>query len=190
MIKNKFQNASWDVYDSTYIQRISLQNGKEFLGYSKRSGFAEKNDKQALLINWMIRMHKSGYLDVKHHDSRRRINSIEYFLNNRPYKKIVLCLYYSHYECLDSRWGMENKEVIRFLDRFYEALNTGDAQKIKLLYVHQKTRFSDPFDLSQKRFITLKSLHDYCHRMMESNTFTKEQAISFYHNYREKYQVD
>lgn len=190
MEKNKFKTAGWDTYDSTYIQRIYLRNGKEFIGYSKRLGFAEKNDKQALLINFIIRMHKSGYLDENYPDTTRRVYNIEYYLNHHPYKRVILCLFYKYYECLDSRWGVENKEVMRFLDTFYDALNKGEVQKVKSLYVYKRNRFTDPFDLSQKRFITQKSLNDYCHRMMENNTFTPEQAKSFYAKYCEKYPFD
>jgi len=187
MQKKNFKSASWDIYDSTYIQVIYLQNGKEFTGYSKRTGFAEKNDKQALLINWIIRMHKAGYLDESWPDTRRKVYNIEYYINHHPIKKIILSLYYKYYECLDSKWGMSNIRVIEFLDTFYNILNSGDPQKIKSLYVHKKTRYNDPFDLSQRRFITQKSLHEYCHRMMENNTFTQEQSLSFYKNYIEKY---
>ena len=56
MRKDKFQDASWDIYHSTYIQQISLWNGKVFTGYSKKNDFAEKNDKQALLVNWIIQL--------------------------------------------------------------------------------------------------------------------------------------
>ena len=160
------------------------------MGYSKKQGFAEKNDKQALIINWIIRMHKSGYLDTKHHDQRRKIHEIEYFLNKHPHKVPILRLNYNYYECLDSTWAMENKEVFKFLDKFYAALKTGDIQKVKSLYVYKKTRFNDPFDLSIKRFVTKKSLRDYCHRMMEEKKFTKEQAIAFHQKYLEKYPLN
>jgi len=187
MRKKDFNNAGWDIYDSTYIQLISLRNGLEFMGYSKKQGFAEKNDKQALLINWIIRMHKSGYLDSKHTDKRRAITEIEYYLNKHPHKTPILRLNYQYYECLDTRWAMENKEVFKFLDSFYEALKSGDAHQIKSLYIYKKTRFNDPYDLSTKRFITKKSLRDYCHRMIEEKKFTKEQAIGFHQKYTEKY---
>ena len=187
MSKKKFNNAEWDTYDSTYIQIISLKNGNTLSGYSKRTGYAEKNDKQALLINWIIRMHKVGYLDAKHPDSRRRIIEIEYYINKHPSKVPILRLFYNYYESLDTRWAMENVEVFKFLDTFYEALNEGKNHEIKSLYVHQKTRFNDPFDLSTQRFITTKNLRDYCHRMINDKKFTKEQAVGFYHKYAEKY---
>ena len=189
MKKDKFQDASWDIYDSTYIQQISLQNGREFMGYSKKNGFAEKNDKQALLINWIIRMHKAGYLDAHHSDQRRRINSIEYFINKHPSKEEILRLRYGYYECLSPSWGIENRQVIKFLDEFYEALRQGNTSKIKALYVYKKTRYDDPFDLSVQRFITKKSLHEYCTRMIEQQKFTKDQAINYYHQYQEKFEI-
>ena len=187
MRKKDFNNAAWDIYDSTYIQLISLKNGLEFWGYSKRQAYAEKNDKQALLINWIIRMHKSGYLDINHQDKRRTIIEIEYYLNDYPKKTPVLKLNYNYYECLNTRWAMDNKEVIYFLDKFYEALKSGDEHRIKSFYIHKKTRYNDPYDLSIKRFITKKSLMDYCHRMIEEKKFTKEQANGFYQKYIEKY---
>ncbi|MCB0374783.1 MAG: hypothetical protein KDD04_02580 [Sinomicrobium sp.] len=191
MLKNKkFGKASWDVFDSTYLQKIYLQNGNVLTGYSKRVGFAEKNDKQAVLINWIIRMHKAGYLDEFYPDAKRRIRSIEYCLNHHPYQRLILCLFYNYYECMDSRWGVENREVIYFLDNFYQAIKRGDIHKVKALYIHKKTRFSDPFDLSQRRFITRKSLNAYCRQMIKSNTFTEEQAKSFYAKYTEKYPFD
>ena len=190
MQKKEFKAAGWDVYDSTYIQQIYLQNGKEFTGYSKRIGFAEKNDKQAVLINWIIRMHKAGYLDKNYPDTKRRIYNIEYYLNHYPGKQIILSLYYDYYECLNSLWGITNIKVIRFLDNFYEELRKGNSHNIKSFYIHKRTRYNDPFDLSQRRFITQKSLHDYCYRMIEKNTFTQEQALGFYRKYIEKYPFD
>jgi len=187
MIKNKFNKAAWDIYDSTYIQVISLKNGLEFMGYSKKQGFAEKNDKQAVLINWIVRMHKSGYLDANHFDKKRKITEIEYFLNTNPHKKPILRLFYGYYEALDTNWAMENKEVFKFLDSFYDALKSKDINKVKSLYIYKKRGFNDPFDVSMKRFITKKSLRDYCHRMIEEKKFTKEQAIGFHHKYTEKY---
>jgi len=187
MSQKKFKIAGWDNYDSTYIQSILLDNGLTLLGYSKKEGFAEKNDKQALLINWIVRMHKSGYLDVNHPDKKRRITEIEYFLNKHPHKTTILRLNYHYYECLDVEWAMTNKQVFQFLDTFYEALKSGDTTKIKSLYVHKKIRFSDPFDLSMQRFITKKSLMDYCHRMITEKKFTKEQAKGFHQKYTEKY---
>ena len=189
MRKDRFQDASWDIYDSTYIQQIWLWNGKVFTGYSKKNDFAEKNDKQALLINWIIRMHKVGYLDANHHDQRRKIDCIEYFVNRHPSKQEVLRLKYSHYECLNPAWGFENKEVIQFLDDFYDAMKTGDTTKIKRFYIYKRTRFDDPFDLSAQRFITKKSLHEYCTRMMEQKKFSKEQAISYFNQYQEKFEI-
>ncbi|MBQ21707.1 MAG: hypothetical protein CMD31_13210 [Flavobacteriales bacterium] len=187
MIKNKFNTAAWDIYDSTYIQVISLKNGLEFIGYSKKEGFAEKNDKQALLINWIIRMHKSGYLDANYFDKRRNITTIEYYLNETAHKKPILRLFYDYYEALDTAWSIENREVFKFLDNFYEAIKSDDKEKIKSLYIYKKRRFNDPFDVSMKRFITEKSLRNYCYRMIEQKKFTKEQAIGFHQRYTEKY---
>ena len=189
MRKDKFQDASWDIYHSTYIQQISLWNGKVFTGYSKKNDFAEKNDKQALLVNWIIRMHKVGYLDANHHEPRRKIDSIVYFINRYPAKQEVLKLKYDYYECLNAKWGFDNRQVIQFLDDFYEALKSGNTTKIKAMYIYKRTRYEDPFDLTAQRFITKKSLHEYCTRMLEQKKFSQEQAISYYHQYQEKFEI-
>ena len=101
MKKKPFNQAAWNIYDSTFIQKIFLQNGFELSGYSKKVGFAKKNDKQALLINWIIRMRKAGYLDCNCRKSRWKIDYIEYYINKQPYKEPILRLKYYYYECLD-----------------------------------------------------------------------------------------
>ena len=190
MRTRSFKDSGWDIYDSTYIQKIYLSNGMQFFGYSKKNNFSEKNDKQALLINWIVRMHKSGYLDENYHDTRRTIDFIEYYVNHYPHKKLILRLRYHYYECLDEVWSLKNRNVIKFLDEFYSALNSRDNQKIKSLYIHKKTRVEDPFDMSIRRFITKKSLLDYCHRMQEEKKFTQEQAMAFFNKYSEVYPFD
>ncbi len=189
MKQKKFKDSGWDTRDSTYIQNIFLLNGKEFQGYSKRIGHAEKNDKQALLTNLILRMYNVGYLDINFPDQKKRIDRIEYFLNTRIGKMEVLCLKYKYYEVLNPTWAIENNGVIRFLDEFYEALSNQEHEKIKGMYLFKKTRFNDPFDLTKKRFLTTKSLLSYCNRMKEEQKFTEQQAISFYHSYSEKFNI-
>lgn len=189
MGQKNFKDSGWDTKDSTYVQNIYLQNGKEFQGYSKKVGHAEKNDKEALLINWIVRMFNAGYLDRQHSDQKRRINRIEYSINKNLAKVPILRLRYQYYEVLNPTWAIESHSVINFLDDFYEALQRGDSEKIKGLYLYKKTRFNDPFDLNTKRFITAKSLLAYCNRMKEEQQFTEQQAVSFYHSYAEKFNI-
>ena len=187
MNKKEFNQSGWDVLDSSYIQVISLQNGKEFVGYSKKMGFAEKNDKQALLINWIVRMHKTGYLDIHHKDRRRRVSDIEYFMNSNPSRIPLIRLNYHFYECMNTKWAINNPAVIQFLDHFYAALKTGDNSKVQSLYIHERKRFEDPFNLSNQRFVSKAALMNYCHQMVAKNKFTQEQALAFHHKYNEKY---
>ena len=193
MEKNVFEKARWDIFDSTYYQVIQLKNGFVLKGYSKRSGFDEKNDKQSLLINWIIRMHKSGYLDEsfaeKNPKKKRAIKEITYFLNSPTRKRPILNLKYKYYEVLDGEWAIRNNEVISFLDQFYEALKSRNIDRVKSLYIHAKTEYKDPFDVSKKRFPTKQALLSYCHSKIEENVFNKEQATAFYNKYLDKHQV-
>ncbi len=53
----------WDRAHSTFLRIIYLMNGYTLVGYSKKVGRNEKQDKIDLLTNWILRDLKNGYLD-------------------------------------------------------------------------------------------------------------------------------
>ena len=98
--KNAYFKAKKDNFNATFVQHIQFDNGKLIHGYSANRGFSEKNDKQAVLINWILRMHKVGYLDLNNNEKDLIIH-IEYCLNLRSGERAILRLYYDFYEVLD-----------------------------------------------------------------------------------------
>jgi hypothetical protein len=182
--KNAFNNAKKDSFNSTFIYKITFDNQKTIIGYSANSGFSEKNDKNAVLINYVLRMYKRGYLDYDN-PPKDRIIKIEIFLNLRSGEKIIFRLFYDYFEGFE---GFEDFGVfVKFLDSFYS-----DVQKrlpvqeiFNKYYRSDKSPTIEPFDYKYKRFITRKSLLNYCSQMYNKKIFTREQAMHFESKYLE-----
>jgi len=186
--QNAFQSAKFNTIASTYFQKIILSNGVILKGYSQKSGFAEKTDKDDLLINFILRMYQSGYFDKDNVGTKKQLEQIEYYLNDSFEPIHILNLYYDTFELIRTDFELSPK-VMRFLTRFYEVKK--DSRKSKVLdelYQKQKQTI-DIFDLSKKRFITKKSLVEYCYLMIDQKKCTKAEAEHFYQKYLLKFNI-
>jgi hypothetical protein len=181
--KNAYTKAKKDNYNATFKQIVLFDNGKAMTGYSANAGFSEKHDKQAVLINWILRMHKAGYLDLTD-TSKDLIVHIEYFLNLVSGQRILLRLYYDYYEVLDPNPNYAS--VIAFLDDFYADIKRGftSQQLYSKYYRSDRTKIIDPMDFKFKRFYTLKSLEKFCASMVDKKQFSNDQALYFARKYR------
>jgi len=186
--KNAYIVAPKDSFNSTYIYYITFDNGKKIPGYSANSGFQEKNDKQAVLINYVLRMYKRGYLDYNN-PPKDRIQYIDIFLNHRTEEKIIFRLYYDYYEVYTTS---DNFMIFaKFLDNFYTSVK--NKESVKTIYYKyyrsDKSKQIDPFDYKSKRFITQKSLTNFCSIMYDKKVFTMEQTQHFELKYIETHKL-
>lgn len=185
---NKFNKTLlWDKENSTFIQRIVLhQSRKEFFGYSKKIAFEEKNDKDAVLINWIIRMYETGYLDEKS-TQRDKIEYIEYFRNDKPDPTFIVRLYYRYPE-----WNpafLNNKRLVHFINKFYSMIEqgVGVAYIKKSLYINSRSKASDPLDLSVHRFSNERHLANFCADILNKQLRPEGEIQHFFHQYKQKY---
>jgi hypothetical protein len=188
MTDNKFKRSLvWDKDNSTFIQRIVFyHNQREMMGYSKKINFHERNDKDALLINWILRMYRDGYLDPKN----TRIDSIEYieyYRNTKPHPTLIFRLFYKYPE-----WNPEflgNIRLVNFINRFYDMVDKGKTvdEICKALYVSNYSKAVDPLDLSTKRFMNERDLTNYCSELITKNKAEQGAVTNFFHKYKEKF---
>lgn len=183
--KNAYTKAKKNTFDSTFIQKIKFCHGKEMTGYSQNDGFSEKNNKSSVLINMILRMYRGGYLDLNNPD-KDQIMYMEYYLNLHSAPKLIYRLYYDYYEAFS---GAEiYRPVVEFLDSFYIDVARAElsVQQVYKKYYHsQYSIVVDPMDHKPQRFITLKSLENYIHRMYNKKLMTLEQCSHFKRKYIE-----
>lgn len=183
---NKFTRGIWDKTGSTFIQRIMFRNSqREMLGYSKKVAFNERNDKDALLTNWILRMYRDGYLDPKN-TSKDAIDFIEYYQNTQPEPTLIIRLYYTYPE-----WNpayLSNKRLVNFINRFYDGIEKGHTatEIYNRLYIRSHSREADPLDLSTMRFSNERHLSNYCAKLMADGK-PQGEVEHFFHQYKEKY---
>jgi len=185
--KNAYLQSKWDESNSTYCQVIHFENGKSLQGYSKRVGFNEKNDKVALLTNWILRSMKIGYLDPNNPD-KSEIICIEYYQNEIDGQNMFLRLYYNYYELAELQ--MENKKLIRFLDAFYQMINDNIATSIICDKLHVKARAykDNPLSIETHRYRDPMQLLRHCQRI--SNTIDPRDVLNFFHEYMSKFFIE
>ena len=155
-------------------------------GYSKRVNFDEKADKIALLTNWILRMHKAGYLDQSN-EEKTEIEYMEYFRNAME-PELCLRLYYNTYEIHDDSLR-DNIQMRTFLKRFYELIEIGktsDFINTKLM-VANRTPFENPLDLSVHKFTEPKMLFEYCRNLIIDKKASGEETKAFFQQYLSKY---
>jgi hypothetical protein len=66
--------ANWDTFNSTFRHQINFTNGKSIIGYSRRRGFTEQQDKIVLLEGVICRLYQNKYLSSN-------TESIHFYLN-------------------------------------------------------------------------------------------------------------
>ena len=178
-----FHNAKFDKDDSYYMQEIKFINGKEIVGYSKKIGYAEKNDKDSLLGNWICRMYKDGYLDFTN-ETKDEIEYIKYYQNNVDEKGtnlLMLTLGYD-YPVIEDLTLLTEK-MARFLESFYHYVETQPTKVYQLLYDSKRQKIEDKFDTTKKRFLTKSHLEKYCRNLVEKNPKDRETIEDFWRKY-------
>lgn len=182
-----YAEGQWDTLDSTYMQKIYFKGNKApLIGYSKRSGYSERNDKLSLLTNWIIRMYTTGYLDPKN-TTKDDIECIEYYFNKKAPPILIFRLYYDYAE-----WNpayLDKKKLVDWIDRFYAMIEKGELPDniYRAMYDKTRTRKEDPFDLSLKRFMNANHLAKYCSQLFRDGAYAAGEIERFYHAYWKKH---
>lgn len=186
---NAFKKAQWDKDNSTFYRNILLMGKPLLVGYSKKMGMHERNDKMAVLINWIIRDYESGYLDPKN-NRVDRIEKVEYFEKSND--RHLFNLHYSYPEYVDPYLleDDEFKPVVDFLNKFYTLIKQGVAtyEIRQKLYIKGRSRpKEDPLDVSKRRFAQFEDLRNYVADLLLAGRVTPKQAEDFVVRYSEKW---
>jgi hypothetical protein len=184
--ENRFKKGIWDKEGSTFVQRILFANNHEMLGYSRKIGFHERNDKDSLLINWILRMYRDGYLDPTN-TNKDKIQFIEYYQNTRPDLTLIFRLHYDYPEWNPAFFG--NKRLVSFINRFYLLIEkkTPVQEIYRTLYVRSHASETDPLDLSTMRFINERHLSTYCTKLIADGKRPQGEVEHFFHQYKQKF---
>lgn len=184
--ENAFNQAGFDMLESSYYHRIVFETGRELVGYSKKKGFAEKADKQALLVNMILRMFKSGYLDPEN-DRIDPVDRIEYWRQNYPDSTYVCtCRYHS------IEWNLNNildyDIAAKKLDKIYADIRDNSIRIVfDKNYIRDKSPITDPFDITVERFRTVADLWMYGLHCIEKKKGSRQQVEHFLRTYAEKH---
>lgn len=137
MTKNKFDKESYSRSNSSFMQIINFKhNGKPLVGYSNKPGFYEKNDKVAVLFNWIMRMYKSGYLD-RTVGGVDEITNIEYYdlRQDRYAPPLMFTMYYTAAMWDPKYINVDMEPLMKLLDSFFECVV---YQQKQLEQLHRK----------------------------------------------------
>ncbi|MBS1489710.1 MAG: hypothetical protein JSS93_04220 [Bacteroidetes bacterium] len=182
----------WDKENSTYCRVLVMENGRELVGYSKKIGMEEKQDKTDVLTNWIVRDFEAGYLDkntvnpkitrLKCADWYKRItkNPLEY--------ELMFTLYYDTMEWHKTMYA-EDKRLVEFLKKFYWLVRKNPTATTvrNSLYVTTRAEKTDPLSIERPRFMSIEDLNFYLSKLQNDGRFTPEQINHFYISYKEKY---
>lgn len=186
--KSKFARGKWDKEKSTYMQVIKFQNGRDLAGFSAKIGFHERNDKLALIQNWILRMLRDGYLD-RNNTTKDPIEGIEYYEVSTGVH-LFTCYYtsveYISQELIESDYW---KPVIRFLDKMYTMVEQKKpvSEIYEKLYTHTRKNSHDPLDIEKKRFLDFGSLKRYALELVDSGRAEPGAVEHFVTKYSEKH---
>ncbi|MCR9252078.1 MAG: hypothetical protein NXI20_16755 [bacterium] len=177
-----YKSAPWDSQNSTFKSVIYFRNGKTIPGYSKRQGFQEVANKQALVQNWVLRLYRDGYLDNQ--NARvDEVECIEFSVRSKGDYTHAFTLYQTYVE-----WNPDfyRDYLNDFFSNFY-SLKRDRKDPYELLYISTKSKKADPLDLSRHRFYTTIDLKNHCIRLIESNIRALGEVRNFYIKYSQKY---
>ncbi|MEP0366866.1 MAG: hypothetical protein ABJN36_11395 [Cyclobacteriaceae bacterium] len=188
---NAFNYGDWDKIGSTYKQIIVFTSGKALVGFSKKIGFHERNDKIDLLTNWILRMYRDGYLNMKN-PTRTEIDRIEYYNNLNGQHLMNLRYEYPEVLCDDINLNNEYYKKLRvFINKFYDKVGTGvaDHEIYRQLYV--KTRkgkiTNDLISIDQKRFENKDQLNLYARDLINIRKMPFGEVEHFVRKYCQKH---
>ena len=186
---NKFNTSKWDTENSSYYVVTHFTNGKQIQVYSKKIGMHERNDKTALLTNWICRMYRDGYLNQADH-TKTEIKHIVVYSNFTDQPHEILMLTYTSFSILDANY-FENVDLITFLEKFYKLTQDGckPEEIIQKLYVNSRTTQIDELDSTEKRFTQPMYLVNYCEELIsrKQNPLPENAVKDFFRNYMEKH---
>lgn len=189
-MNNVFKQGDWDKTGSTYKQIIVFSSGKVLVGFSKRMGFHERNDKIDLLTNWILRMYRDGYLE-KNNQNKTDIDRIEYYINFRGQHLMNLYYKYPEYMLDDLIIENEYKKLVIFLKKFYDMIDKGiQADEIyRKLYTKNRSSSAthDHLSLDKKRFDTLEHLRRYANDLKLERIRPPGEVDHFVIKYCEKF---
>lgn len=176
--KKSFKHRDYDALNSTFMWKILLdtdqlrngknQIGKPLVGYTKRIGRPEKDDKTSLLINrFRSAILKNGYLD--------RSIAIHVYFNKKgvsEYERLLFSIYQGRYTTSQLFWDQEvfsAEDLKYFLEREVSPLFKKEFQKNSL-------NLTDFKIFNEYDFV--KTIIDLCYK-----GYSKEEVIMFMKQY-------
>ena len=188
-MSTKKNSPKFDPYNSTYRHRILFADGvKELIGYSNKQGWIEREDKIIVLINYILRLYKAGYLD-RYNYTKDKIECIEFYANDDSNTRIFT-LFYSYCEWEPSMIGRKDfGRLITFIERFYEMVekNTSPSKIYETLYYRGRRKRTAPLDLEIHRFQNEADLMRHCQSVVERELAEPSEVEAFFRKYRDKY---
>lgn len=174
----------WDSVNSTYKHEIHLENGKKLVGYSKGLLQPEMQDKTVLLERVILRLVKSGYLNVG------RVVKIEFFLKSflESSSELILVLYPGEYTLGNNETIITDQRLLTFITRLYAQLDTKTIVTKSLSHKPVNVPEETLYSLQYKRFKTFPELHVFVQKQIQRGD-PKGLVMDFYYKYSQKYLV-
>ncbi|MFN8436102.1 MAG: hypothetical protein U0V72_00580 [Cytophagales bacterium] len=170
-----FNKAQPDREHSTYRHEIYIiGKASPLVGYSKKAGLSEKENKLQLLKDIVLRLilNKNNYLDQSY-----AITFYKSDLYGRNDEREVLTV-------TKTGWQLKhdyenNYDLNKFLTELYEAMKKGD--KITLHKMDKNpAKGANYFDFSL-HFDTEKDLKEYCVKLEKVYGFASGRCLGYYH---------
>ncbi len=182
-----FKDAPPDQEGSTYVSHTYFKgNPKPLIGWSKKEEYPEKNDKKHLLTNWLIRLHRSGYLDPAH-SVCKEVERVQ-FLINRSNKVIMTVrpLFTDYHSDL-----IENeryKSLRQWMNEFHILIRKGATNRTitEALY-NGKIQIVNDLSLTRAKFADYDSLLLACQYYMGERRHEPSAIRHFFREYSIKY---
>lgn len=176
-MNNNYLDAPWDPINSTYKQEIYFANGKKIDGYSCREGFEEVRDKKKLLINWVLRNYKAGYLDKESEKVARKIDM--FWLPEGQTPVLIVSIKPTHIEWNPSSY---RNYLDNFFTKFFKLIESG-KNPYQILYIKSKSPSIQDLDYKIKRFFNKKNLRSFCIEQIQHKIHPSGQVKNYYQQY-------
>ena len=182
----------WDKENSTYYRVLVMDNGRDLVGYSKKIGMEEKEDKTDVLTNWIVRDFEGGYLDKNTVNPKiTRLKCADWYkrITKNPLEhELMFTLYYDTMEWHNTKYA-EDKKLVEFLRKFYWLVRKNPTATTvrNSLYVSTRATKTNPLSTERPRFMSIEDLNFYLAKLQNDGRFSPDQINHFYTNYKEKY---